>query len=128
MMMRPKSPTNEETTRNIQRQIPYGPDERARLVEHVCAILLDSRFGPGASDDMFYIEPYDGVSAPPSFIELFDMFASRPVAVRNGDEIIELTPGQAMHLILTDPDCGYTIFEVHSKPPITTAPPNGPPL
>lgn len=76
---------------------------------------------------MFHIEPYDGVSGPPSFIELFDMLASRPVALRRSDGIIDLTPGQAVHYLLTNPDCIYTILEAFPKPPVTTAPPNGPP-
>ncbi len=106
-----KARTEEGTIKNIKHRIPYGPDERARVVEHVCGVLLDSRFRSGGADDIFYIDRYDGEDVCPTFIELLDLFASRPVSMRCEGKFIELTPGQAMHLFLTDQDCGLTIIE-----------------
>ncbi len=59
MRQKPKAPTTAETLKYIQQnRIAYGADERARYVEHVCGLLLNDRFWPGASDDMFTIKDH----------------------------------------------------------------------
>ncbi len=76
----PNALATEETLKNlIRRSIAYGIDERARYVEHVCSILLDSRLGPGSSDDMFTLEEHLAENALPMRIDL-----SEPGATATG--------------------------------------------
>ncbi len=73
MRKRPKAATIAETLKYIQQnRIAYGADERARYVEHVCGLLLNDRFWPGASDDMLAIEDHEAWDALPSWIDVFE--------------------------------------------------------
>jgi hypothetical protein len=65
-----KTPTTAEILKSIQQtRLAYGADERARYVEHVCGLLLNDRFWPGAADDMITIEDHLAEDARPSWVE-----------------------------------------------------------
>jgi hypothetical protein len=128
-----KPPTTTETLKDIQQnRIAYGADERARYVEHVCGILLNDRFWPGASDDMFAIEDHEAKDALPSLVDLFE-FGVPP----SGGLLSRLLPAKAGTLnswdasVRTGSGSDRTIsphLKLLGHLNQTNAPPNGPPV
>src|SRR5258708_625703 len=82
---------------------PMPVDERAVYVHSVCAVLIDSRFGPGRTPPPFVVH----LSEYPEPAVLFDLTSKRmvyldslPLVGRCGYQVVEAEYQKAKHLRL----------------------------